>query len=364
MELAPRPPYVVQLDDGDDPVDIVETMLLGPFVAGELPVARDLELPRVRPGATLLPPGVAPIREARAYGRHAVLGAGEGWLLRSVRFNDGRARVAAVATDAALADAVLRDATLDAVEPAPPADEAAIIRFWHHARCGATSTSRSLAIEPWRAIRCNYAGAAAGALDRVMRIAPVNLRGRLLLMHGPTGTGKTTALRALAHAWRGWCDLEYVLDLDELFAYPSYLMRVLLGDGDDGIADDTSARWRLLVLEDCDELLRSNAKEHAGQALARLLNLTDGLVGQGLDVLVCLTTNEELARLHPAIVRPGRCVAQVHVGPLSRPEAKQWLGTDHGIGPGGATLAELCALRGDVEQVAHEEARSTNGLYL
>jgi len=31
-------------------------------------------------------------------------------------------------------------------------------------------------------------------------------------------------------------------------------------------------------------------------------------------------------RLHPAIVRPGRRVAQIHVGPLSRTEAIAWLG--------------------------------------
>ena len=70
------------------------------------------------------------------------------------------------------------------------------------------------------------------------------------------------------------------------------------------------------MLEDCDELIRAEAKQGAGQNLARLLNLTDGLVGQGLDVLVCITTNEELSRLHPAVTRPGRCLAQIHVGRL------------------------------------------------
>ena len=70
----------------------------------------------------------------------------------------------------------------------------------------------------------------------------------------------------------------------------------------------------MLVLEDCDELIRADAKRGAGQALSRLLNLTDGVVGQGLDVLVCLTTNEDLHRLHPAITRPGRCLAEIFVG--------------------------------------------------
>src|SRR5581483_4603609 len=104
---------------------------------------------------------------------------------------------------------------------------------------------------------------------------------------------------------------------------------------------------RLLLLEDCDELIRGGAKRATGQALSRLLNLTDGMLGQGRNVLVAITTNEDIARLHPAVVRPGRCLAKIEVGPLTRPEALAWLGDD---APGnvtvpaeGATLAELAA---------------------
>jgi hypothetical protein len=43
-------------------------------------------------------------------------------------------------------------------------------------------------------------------------------------------------------------------------------------------------------------------------------------------VLVAITTNEDLARLHPAAVRPGRCLAQIEVGRLPRAEAIAWLG--------------------------------------
>ena len=49
--------------------------------------------------------------------------------------------------------------------------------------------------------------------------------------------------------------------------------------GDDEIPGE--GRWRLLLLEDCDELIGADAKRASGQALSRLLNLTDGLLGQG-----------------------------------------------------------------------------------
>ena len=130
-------------------------------------------------------------------------------------------------------------------------------------------------------------------------------------------------LRALAREWRDWCQVDCVLDPSALFGDPG------VPDGRRDRSDDRTTtdeqRWRLLILEDCDELIRAEAKQPTGQALSRLLNLTDGLLGQGRDVLVAITTNEDLARLHPAVVRPGRCLAKIEVGPL-RPEeaARGW----------------------------------------
>ena len=87
------------------------------------------------------------------------------------------------------------------------------------------------------------------------------------------------------------------------------------------------------------------------QGLARLLNLTDGLLGQGLSLLVAITTNEALSTLHPAVVRAGRCIAQIEVGNLSGSEAQAWLGRPLPERAEGYSLAELCALQDGTEPV-------------
>jgi SpoVK/Ycf46/Vps4 family AAA+-type ATPase len=118
--------------------------------------------------------------------------------------------------------------------------------------------------------------------------------------------------------------------------------------------DEDEPRWRLLILEDTGELLAADAKERTGQGLSRLLNVVDGLIGQGLRVLVLVTTNEEIRKLHPAVARPGRCAADISFSRLTQDEADEWLRTQEAgadAGGRGRTLAELYGL------LSGEEAR-------
>ena len=62
-------------------------------------------------------------------------------------------------------------------------------------------------------------------------------------------------------------------------------------------------------------------------------------------MLVLVTTNEPIKKLHPAVARPGRCAANVEFVTMSSEEASEWLSA-HGSADGAGasmTLAELYA---------------------
>lgn len=226
------------------------------------------------------------------------------------------------------------------------------VEFWYKRTGGQTSKIRKISVLPWDEILSNYSSTTRDKLSGIMRDFRPAYGGQLLLWHGSPGTGKTYALRALIKEWQKWCRFEYIVDPENFFSSePSYLMNVLINPREEewryDDAEPEDDRWRLLIFEDTGELMTENARERSGQGLSRLLNTVDGLIGQGLKVLVLITTNEEIHTLHPAVSRPGRSAHSILFTELTAEEATDWAEQNSVILPSHKTydLADLYAIK-------------------
>ena len=140
----------------------------------------------------------------------------------------------------------------------------------------------------------------------------------LCILHGKPGTGKTTYFRHLIYS-----DIK-----DVKFIYIDYhqLSNVTDGSFIDYFIEKKNS---VIIFEDCEELLekRENGKN---TLINSLLNMSDGLLGDGLNLKFICTFNAPLTTIDDAILRKGRMKVMYEFNDLS-PEKTQKLAKDIGV---------------------------------
>ncbi len=205
--------------------------------------------------------------------------------------------------------------------------------------------TRSLALPM---VREHYAPDVVEKFDVVVReLAAAEPPGRLVLIEGVPGTGKTFLCRAIFDGCKEAAFLMVQSSIIEDLTGPT-LLRSLLD-----FYENTVSRGQriVLVLEDGDECVREREDGKEGP-VAALLALSDGLLGHVLDLRIVVTTNKKIAKMDPAVLRPGRLLSRIEVGALppgqverlvakksgcDEAEVRRWFGRHDE----GATLAQV-----------------------
>lgn len=166
--------------------------------------------------------------------------------------------------------------------------------------------SAGLALE-----RDNYSEDVLNQFDHVIKdLKEKDPCGRLIILNGSPGTGKTYLTRAL---------LKESPDAQFVILPPSMVPSI--GDPDlittfINLQENRSKNKTLvLVIEDADSCLVPRQADNMS-SITSLLNVGDGILGHSLDLRIVATTNAKGGEIDRALVRSGRLCAKIQVDPL------------------------------------------------
>jgi adenosyl cobinamide kinase/adenosyl cobinamide phosphate guanylyltransferase len=159
-------------------------------------------------------------------------------------------------------------------------------------------------------LEMKYGGEVASKFSRLSEMLSSN-RGGLVLFSGDPGTGKSTFIKYLATKTS-----RKVIYLSsgaaEQITSPDF-MSFIMGH-----------RGSVLLLEDAEKALRSR-ETGDNWAISNILNITDGILGDCLDIMVIATFNIDREQIDSALVRKGRLLLEHHFEPLSAEDANRLL---------------------------------------
>lgn len=135
----------------------------------------------------------------------------------------------------------------------------------------------------------------------------------LLILHGDKGTGKSTYIRHLISA-----------NPEKKFVYiPANLLGMLSQPNFSTFL--MTLQNHVIILEDCEEAIKDRKSNGTPAAVSLLLNLTDGLLSDGLGLKFICTFNDDVKNIDTALLRKGRLISKYEFKPLDVEKANNLL---------------------------------------
>lgn len=166
-------------------------------------------------------------------------------------------------------------------------------------------------------VRDNYTSDIISSFDYITQsFSEPDPAGRLVILHGEPGTGKSFFIRGLLESVKNVKCVLMPAQLAVRLEDPQFLTTML-----EEVNDDDTKVPILIIIEDADAIL-TNRADGDMSAISALLNMADGIFGSLIDLRIIATTNAKSVDIDVALLRPGRLLEKVHIGLLSSEQAE------------------------------------------
>lgn len=135
----------------------------------------------------------------------------------------------------------------------------------------------------------------------------------LILLYGEPGTGKTTYIKSLIAQHQ---------DANFIFIQNEFVNNLL---DPDFISFLLKQRNAILIIEDAEKVITSRERLREDSVVSTILQLTDGLFSDYLNIKIICTFNTSLSKIDTALLRKGRMLAMYEFQPLSLQKTNQLL---------------------------------------
>ena len=155
----------------------------------------------------------------------------------------------------------------------------------------------------------------------------------IILLHGDPGTGKTSYIKHLISKFQ---DKEFIFiqnDFVKDLLKPAFISFLLHNKN------------AILIIEDAEKVVTTRENSSDDSVVSTILQLTDGLFSDFLNIKIICTFNTTIDRLDKALLRKGRMIAKYKFSPLTPEKAAalaRKLGYDNVTGS--LTLADIFGL--------------------
>jgi len=137
-----------------------------------------------------------------------------------------------------------------------------------------------------------------------------NTKRGLFIFHGATGTGKTTYIRKLISE----------LSDKTIIYVPTYMMSQMADP--ELISFISKFKDIILILEDSENIL-ANTIDNRSQAISNILNMTDGLLNDSMEIQIIATFNTNKKLIDKALIRAGRLQVDYKFNKLNKENSQK-----------------------------------------